>query len=53
MCEKYKITLTDLEHSMPALIHAKLGAYLAENEYGIKDREVLDAITYHTTGRRK
>ena len=36
---------------MPALIHAKLGAYLAENEYGIKDREVLDAITYHTTGR--
>ena len=30
---------------------AKLGAYLAENEYGIKDREVLDAITYHTTGR--
>ena len=51
LCEKYKITLTDLEHSMPALIHAKLGAYLAENEYGIKDREVLDAITYHTTGR--
>ena len=49
--KKYKITLTDLEHSMPALIHAKLGAYLAENEYGIKDREVLDAITYHTTGR--
>ena len=40
LCEKYKITLTDLEHSMPALIHAKLGAYLAENEYGIKDREV-------------
>ena len=50
LCEKSKITLTDLEHSMPALIHAKLGAYLAENEYGIKDREVLDAITYHTTG---
>lgn len=26
LCEKYKITLTDLEHSMPALIHAKLGS---------------------------
>ena len=36
---------------MPALIHAKLGAYLAENEYKIKDREILDAITWHTTGR--
>ena len=36
---------------MPALIHARLGAYLAEHEYGIKDREILDAVTYHTTGR--
>ena len=53
LCEKYEIALTDLERSMPALIHAKLGAYLAENEYGIKDAEVLDAITYHTTGRPK
>ena len=36
---------------MPALIHAKLGAYLAEREYGVTDREILDSIRYHTTGR--
>lgn len=36
---------------MPALIHAKLGAYLAEHEYGIRDESILNAITYHTTGR--
>ena len=32
-------------------IHARLGAYFAEYEYGITDSEILDAITYHTTGR--
>ena len=36
---------------MPALIHAKLGAYLARHEYGVKDKDVLSAVTYHTTGR--
>lgn len=50
-CGKYQISLTDSEKEMPALVHAKLGAYLAEHEYGIKDREILDAVLYHTTGR--
>ena len=36
---------------MPALIHAKLGAYLARCEYRVKDQEIIDAITWHTTGR--
>lgn len=51
LCGKYGILLTESEHSMPALVHAKLGAYLAEHEYGITDLDILDAITYHTTGR--
>ena len=51
LCDKYNIELTKSELDMPALIHAKLGAYLAEHEYGIKDREILDAVAYHTTGR--
>ena len=51
LCEKKKITLTESELVMPALVHAKLGAYLARHEYHIKDAEILDAITYHTTGR--
>ena len=50
-CEKHGILLTEAELAMPALIHAKLGAYLAEKDYGITDPEILDAITYHTTGR--
>lgn len=33
------------------IIHAPLGAIIAQEEYGIEDNEVLDAIRYHTTGR--
>ena len=51
LCREKGISLTASEIEMPALIHAKLGAYLAEHEYGIKDPDILDAITYHTTGR--
>ncbi|WP_424768982.1 bis(5'-nucleosyl)-tetraphosphatase (symmetrical) YqeK [Paenibacillus sp. sgz302251] len=34
------------------LWHAPVGAWIAEHEYGVKDYEVLDAIRYHTSGRR-
>lgn len=33
------------------LWHAPAGAYLVEKEAGITDREVLNAIRFHTTGR--
>lgn len=49
-CKKHNISLSSAELEMPALIHAKLGAYLAEHEYGIRDAQILGAITWHTTG---
>ena len=50
-CQKHGIILTESELEMPALVHAKLGAYFAEKEYGVTDKGVLSAITWHTTGR--
>jgi len=50
-CKKYKIRLTKAELSNTDVIHARLGAAIANDAYDITDREVLDAITYHTTGR--
>lgn len=35
----------------PAIIHGFLGAKLAEKLYEIKDIDILNAISYHTTGR--
>lgn len=33
------------------LAHGKVAARAMEEIYGIRDREVLDAVSYHTTGR--
>lgn len=50
LCKKNNIVVNEVERQSPYLLHAKLGAYLAETEYGIKDPEVLHAIRVHTTG---
>lgn len=40
----------EYEQASPDLMHAPLGAILAEEEYGISDAEILSAIRFHTTG---
>lgn len=50
-CTKYELTISEVETRVPALLHSKLGAYYAKTRYGIEDEEILNAITYHTTGR--
>lgn len=49
--EKNLDNITELEKSNPDLLHAKVGKYLAKKEYGIEDKEILNAIFYHTTGK--
>ena len=47
----YGVTLDELALKEPALIHAYLGAAVAYRDYGVTDKEILDAIYYHTTAR--
>lgn len=35
----------------PHLLHARVGALIATEEFGIKDTEILNAITQHTLGK--
>lgn len=51
LCEENQIDISDAERKNAGLLHAKLGAFLAYTKYDIQDEEILDAITYHTTGR--
>lgn len=51
MCKDARIDLAMIELKNTALIHGKLGCYLAVSRYGISDPEILKAIRYHTTGR--
>lgn len=56
---KEEMKMHILKQKMPAdlldynseLWHAPVGAYLVETKVGITDREVLEAIRYHTSGR--
>ncbi|MFB7301793.1 bis(5'-nucleosyl)-tetraphosphatase (symmetrical) YqeK [Heyndrickxia sporothermodurans] len=41
-----------LLHYNPELWHAPVGAYLVQQEAGIQDLDILDAIRYHTSGRK-
>ncbi len=50
-CQKHGIVLNEDQLRAPSVVHAIYGAYLAEHKYGITDREVINAIRYHTTGR--
>lgn len=44
--------LTKLEAAAPKLYHAMSGKIFAEKEFNVEDRDVLNAIRYHTTGRK-
>ena len=50
LCEENGILISQVEYDGPYLLHAKLGAFLAENTYGVTDPEILHAIRVHTTG---
>lgn len=45
------INITQFEREHTQLLHAKVGAYLARADYGIKDLSILEAIRWHTTGK--
>ena len=43
-CISHKILVTDAEQKALPVLHAKYGAWLAENKYGIEDPEPLPVI---------
>jgi predicted HD superfamily hydrolase involved in NAD metabolism len=51
LCKKYGYEPDSISKSNKALLHAPLGAFIAEDIFEIKDREVLGAIACHTTGK--
>lgn len=50
-CRKRNIPVTESELRDPSLLHAKLGAWYAQEKYGVEDEEILSAIACHTTGK--
>jgi nicotinate-nucleotide adenylyltransferase len=52
LCEKFGVELDDILVNQPDLTHSFLGAEIAKSDFGVTDEDVLNAIKYHTTGRK-
>ena len=50
LCRKYGIVLDDLEQRAVKLLHAKTGACVARDVFGVSD-DIYSAIFWHTTGK--
>jgi predicted HD superfamily hydrolase involved in NAD metabolism len=48
-CEARQLPIAPFEREHPALLHARLGAAIAREDFGVDDAEVLSAIEKHTT----
>ncbi len=51
LCEKYDLGISESEKKSPYLLHGKVGALIARKKFRIEDEDIINAITYHTTGR--
>jgi predicted HD superfamily hydrolase involved in NAD metabolism len=52
-CEARGLPIDTAERQHPMLLHAKLGAAIANERFGVRDSEVLSAIEKHTTAARE
>jgi predicted HD superfamily hydrolase involved in NAD metabolism len=52
-CETRGMTVSAAEREHPMLLHARLGAALARERFGVQDAGVLSAIEKHTRGARE
>lgn len=43
-------SISKLEQKKPDLLHARAAAVLLPGKYGIDDKDIIEAIRYHTTG---
>ncbi len=49
-CRDLEVELDEFEMENPALIHAKLGAETVKCEFLVNDKEIVNAIRFHTVG---
>jgi len=43
-------SISKLEQARPGLLHARAAAVLIRTKYGVTDKDIIEAIRYHTTG---
>ena len=51
--KRLKLPVDKVESLQPKLLHSFVSAYTAKKDFGIKDKDTLNAIAHHTSGRIK
>ena len=51
LLDRYGVAMNEVERGAEKLYHAMSGAAFAEQVLGVTDRDVLNAVRYHTTAR--
>lgn len=52
MAQSYSLKIDEIEYNFPQLLHGPVAAHICSTKFGISDQDVLNAIKYHTTGRK-
>jgi predicted HD superfamily hydrolase involved in NAD metabolism len=50
---RFQIELSEFEIKNPSLVHSKVGEAYAREIFNINNKDILNSIKYHTTGRPK
>ncbi|TDX51093.1 bis(5'-nucleosyl)-tetraphosphatase (symmetrical) YqeK [Orenia marismortui] len=50
--DEFGIVIDDICQRVPTLLHAPVGAEIAKREFGIDDKDILNAIRFHTLGNK-
>lgn len=49
--EEYNLLYYPEDRENPQVLHGRIAAYMLEQDYGISDRDILNAVANHTLGR--
>lgn len=52
MARRIRMKIDPISRMEPKLLHAPLSAYIARTRFSVKDRQILNAISSHTLGRK-
>lgn len=52
LCIEYDIPVDEIMQENPELLHGFIGAEIIKRNYDIDNSDILNAVRYHTTGRR-
>lgn len=52
LCKEFHVDIDNIMKTQIDLVHSFLGAKIAKREYNVNDKDILEAIRYHTTGKK-